>query len=96
MAKSRFYIVSFSPAKRTDGGGFQVAITDMLGRERHTVAADNFAALESEVRRLARLFGQTCAPFIQLRRGERTPPGFNEFCRNLRIIDAPEAATAEA
>lgn len=82
----RIYLVSFSPAARTDAG-FTCAID--LGAAVHTVAAGPLAELEQHVRRLARDFGGTCCPFIRLRdRKARKPSGFDALCHRLQIIDA--------
>jgi len=91
MAKSRDYIVSFSPAERQPWGGYTVALSLMTGGVKHTVTADSFAVLETEVRRLAREFGRTCSPYVRLPRGERNPPGFDAWCRTVNIIDVEAA-----
>ena len=88
MGKVRKYLVSFSPAKRTDYG-FQVSITVGIGAKATEVEAGDFKTLEAEVRKLAAEYGQTCSPYIRLKgRGERNAPGFDKCADSLRIIDA--------
>jgi hypothetical protein len=92
MAKTRDYLVSFSPAQRT-AHGFTANLSLLGGGENHTVTADSFPSLESRVRELARQFGQTCAPYIRLKdRKERKPAGFDDFCDRLRLIDVAAPA----
>lgn len=87
MAKTRTYIVSFNRAKRTDRGYYQVSFDMTEASVNHRVTTDSFPKLESEVRRLAHEFGQTCSPYIRLPKGERNPPGFEAFCKTINIID---------
>jgi hypothetical protein len=87
MATLRTFLVNLSPAKRTTHG-FTAELSYAMGQTPHEVTVDSFAKLESEVRRLAQEFGQTCAPFIRLKdRGARKPVGFDRFTDSLRIID---------
>jgi len=87
MAKTRSYIVSFSPAEKQAWGGYTVALSLMSGGEKHTVTADSFTVLEAEVRRLAREYGRTCSAYVRLPRGERNPPGFDAWARGVNIIE---------
>lgn len=98
MAKSRTYIVSFSPAERQAWGGYTIALSTMIGGQRHEIVADSFAVLEADVRRLAREYGRTCSAYVRLPKGERNPPGFDAWCRTVNIIDVeavPVGASVE-
>lgn len=96
MAKSRTYLVSFSPAERQAWGGYSIALSLMGGGGRHTVEADSFGKLEAEVRRLAREYGRTCSPYIRLPKSERNPPGFDAWKRTINIIDVEPAENKAA
>lgn len=87
MATVRTFLVNLSPAQRT-ATGFTSELLHVMGQKPHEVTADSYAKLESEVRRLAREFGQTCAPYIRLKDPKaRKPAGFDRFTNSLRIID---------
>jgi hypothetical protein len=91
----RTYLVSFTPATRT-AHGFTSTISLLAGAKDHTVEAASFASLESEVRRLAHEFGQTCTAYVRLKdKRERNAPGFDAWDRKLGVIDyvAPEGAS---
>lgn len=90
MAKTRTYIVSFTPAEKTDFG-YSVILSQLSTGKRHEVTTNNYYDLEREVRRLAGEFGKTCAPYIRLPVGERSPPAFDRFCNTLRFIEAMPA-----
>jgi hypothetical protein len=88
VAKLNTYIVSFSPAERTEWGGYTVKISLLIQGEKHEIEASSFADLEREVRKLAQAFGQTCSPYIRLKDGQaRKPAGFDGWKRGLNIID---------
>jgi len=86
MPAPRTYFVSFTPAEKTDYG-FKNTVSLSAKRENHTVTADNFAALETEVRRLAREFGQSCCPYIRQPQGERKAPGFDKWEATMQFIE---------
>ena len=95
MGKVRTYLVSFSPAERTEHG-FRSWITVGLGAKATEVQAGDFATLESEVRKLAAAYLAEAAaadtpalsPYIRLKgRGERSAPGFDRWAKTLQIID---------
>lgn len=92
MAKSQTYVVSFSPATRTDYG-FTTDL-DIGGKyPRHKIDAATLPALEAEIRRLAAEFGQTCTAFINLAdRKARKPAGFDAWRSKLQVIDVVAAA----
>jgi hypothetical protein len=106
MGKLRTYVVSFTPAQRTAGGGGITMILSMMGDgPRHEIEAGDFPTLEAAVRKLAAEYGQTCSPYVRLKdRNERSPAGFERWKDTLRIIDvapkpvvpiaAPEAEAA--
>lgn len=96
MATARNYVVSFSPAERT-AHGFRVSMSLMIGNTKHEITAASFTDLETQVRKLAAEFGQTCKPYIRLKNErERKPNGFDAFTEKLRIIDFAPAADAAA
>jgi hypothetical protein len=89
MPTVRTYLVSFSPAEKTDCG-FSTTLSLLLGSENHEISASSLPDLEREVRRLAREFGQSCTPYIRLKnRGERSPNGFDKwaYSRSIRFIE---------
>lgn len=95
MAQTRTYYVSFNPAERQKWGGYSITFDLSATGERHTVTADSFDKLTTEVHRLARAYGRTCSAHIRVPTGQRKPPGFDKLCRTLNIIDfVPETATA--
>lgn len=90
MAKTRIYLVSFSPAEKTTAG-FRTTFTVGVDVPTHNVEASSYLDLEREVRRLAREFGQSCCPYIRTLNSDRKPPGFDTFCATLRFIEAMPA-----
>lgn len=93
MGKVRTYLVSFSPAERTEHG-FRSWITVGLGAKATEVQAGDFATLESEVRKLAAAYlaeakgTPAASPYIRLKgRGERSAPGFDRWAKTLQIVD---------
>jgi hypothetical protein len=99
MAKVQEYLVSFSPAERSpDGRAYTVSISMMATGVSHTVLASTFEGAETEIRRLAREYGQTCSTYIRLKdKKARKPAGFDKWAdrRCLRYIDfVPEQETA--
>lgn len=99
MAKLRTYIVSFNPAEKT-ASGFRTTISLLTRGEQHEVQACDLTGLESEVRKLARAFGQSCTPYIRLKdKKERSPNGFDKWAygREMRFIEfVPETTTNAA
>lgn len=89
MAKVRTYLVSFSPADKTDGG-FSTSISLLTTGVKHELSASNFVDLERDVRQLAIEFGQSCTPYIRLKdRAERHPIGFDKWndSRAMQFIE---------
>lgn len=83
------YLVSFSPAERTDHG-FTAEIGLMASNLKNAteVNAGSLKDLEAQVRRLAQAYGQTCSPFIRLKdRKARKPAGFEKWSSTMQIID---------
>ena len=96
MAKSYTYLVSFNRAERTPRGFYWVTFDMASPSVRHEVVASSFPALESEVRRLALEFGQTCSPYIRLKdQAARKPAGFDAFTETLNIIDVEPVTAGE-
>lgn len=98
MAKIHNYIVSFNPAEKTDYG-FTVTFEMSKPNVNHRVSADNFVALEAEVRRLAHEYGRTCSPYVRLAdRNARKPAGFDKWSGALKVIEyvAPPAESEAA
>jgi len=94
MAKSRTFLVSFTPATLRDGV-VSFIISDMIGRPKHTVEAATYGDLRKEVLRLARLEGRTVIPTIAVPKGERNPPGFKKEFGSWNCIEfVPEAVAA--
>lgn len=94
MAKVREYLVSFSPAEKTDLG-FSSTISLLVGNEDHELSASNFVDLERDVRRLACEFGQSCTPYVRLKNSrERHPIGFDKWndSNAMRFIEFVPAA----
>lgn len=90
MAKIRTYIVSFSPAEKTEHG-FIATISTLTTGPKHEILANCYPDLERAVRKLAADFGRSCSPYIRVPRGERNPPGFDAFCTKLQFIEAMPA-----
>jgi len=89
MPTVRTYLVSFSPAEKTDGG-FSTSISLLTTGEKHEVSASSLPDLERKVRELARDFGQSCTPYIRLKnRNERSPNGFDAWSggRSIQFIE---------
>lgn len=94
MAKVRTYVVSFSPAEKHEHG-FTIAMSLVTAGERHEVKAATLPELETEVRKLAAAYGQTCSPYIRLKdRNERKPPHFDAWKSKLHIIEVEAKSEA--
>lgn len=94
MAKVREYLVSFTPAEKTDRG-FTMEVGLMTRGQKHEIEASNFVDLERDVRRLACEFGQSCTPYVRLKNSrERHPIGFDKWndSNAMRFIEFVPAA----
>jgi hypothetical protein len=91
------YVVSFAPAQKVPGG-FQANVSTMLEGVKHSVTASTLTDLESQVRTLARAYGQSCCPYVRLAdRKARKPAGFEAWGnrREIQFIEFVPAPVAE-
>lgn len=96
MAKVNTYLVGFCPAQQTEMG-LTMEISTMARATAHEVSAASFADLETEVRRLAHEFGQSCTPIIRLKdRNARKPSGFDSWINShvMRFIEFVPSSAA--
>jgi hypothetical protein len=85
MAQVIEYKVKLIPATISPEGytGFQLFDPNT---KYHAVTATSLVSLEGHVRALAKAFGQTCAIYVTVQKGQRKPPGFDSAVRKFETI----------